>query len=315
MEIREVRKEDEEGIRSLFAACFGKELSREEWVWKYRGSPWGATASVAVEGGEIVAHYGGIRMEFFFRGRTFHVYQPCDVMTHPRYRARIFSRKGAMVRAAEHFYATNPMDFAFGFASERHSILGTKQLGYTRHNHVRVLTKKVTSSGLLWRPFLKVKRGWDSIEGGDLDSLWEKVRDSHGLSIMKSSRYLFWRYRDRPAREYFPLTIRGLCRTTPVAFAVISLGESDFFILDFFCTETLSTDTLMKVFERVAIEHGRENLVLWAHRKDPLFGTLTSNRFVQKEGIPNSFKVITDAIDSSFLVGNYWYRMGDYDAS
>ncbi|HXX81142.1 MAG TPA: GNAT family N-acetyltransferase [Thermodesulfovibrionales bacterium] len=315
MEIRAIKEGDEEGIRSLFSACFGKELSREEWVWKYRRSPWGATASVAVEGGEIVAHYGGIRMEFFFRGRIFHVYQPCDVMTHPRYRARIFSRKGAMVRAAEHFYATNPMDFAFGFASERHSILGTKQLGYTKHNHVRVLTRKVTSSGLLWRLLLKVKRGWGSIEGGDLDSLWEKVRDYHGLSIMKSSRYLFWRYRDRPAKEYLPLTIGSRQKNAPIAFAVISLGEADMCVLDFLCTETLRAGTLLKVLERIAIEHGRKNLVLWTHQGDPLFGTLVSKGFVEQKGIPNSFKVMSDTVDVPFLIENYWYWMGDYDAS
>lgn len=315
MEIRGLEEEDEEGIRSLFALCFGKELSPDEWIWKYKASPWGGTAAIAVDDGEIIAHYGGLKMKFSFQGKTFDVFQPCDVMTHPKFRARIFSKKGAMVKAGEYFYNTNPMDFAFGFPSERHAILGTKQLGYTEHGYVTVLTKKVSGSGRGWGPFSKVQTGWDSMSGAELDSMWEEVKNAAGLTICKNSSYLFWRYRDNPSRQYLPVVVRSGFRKRPMAFGVLSFRGSELLVQDFFCTGAMNIRNLLRLFEGIALEHGLESLVVWVNIKEPSFGTFMDYGFVTGKGIPYIFRIINAAIRPEFLFDNYRYRMGDYDAS
>lgn len=319
MVIRGITSDDEFAVRTLFSECFGKELSGEEWKWKYTGSPWGSTASIAVDSGTVIAHYGGIRMKFYFKGKFFDVFQPCDVMTHPRYRARIFSKRGAMIKAGEYFYEHNPMDFAFGFPSERHAILGTKQLGYTEHGYVTVLIKKVSGLVLVQNALLnasvKVETGWNSIDGMGLDALWKEVRDNYGLSIDKDSRYIFWRYRDNPVKQYIPIIVRSRYTKMVKAFAVCAVKKPELSILDFFLAGDFKLRTLSRVFESIAIGKGLSNIKVWINPDEDIFQVFVKGGYVQEKGIPFIFKILNKEITPTFLFSRYCYRMGDYDAS
>jgi len=315
VEIRKFSERDEEGIRFLFALCFGKELSRQEWAWKYKDSPWGSAAAVAVDGEDIIAHYGGMKMEFYFRGKTFISFQPCDVMTHPRYRSRIFSKRGAMVKAGEYFYEANPMDFAFGFPSERHAVLGTKQLGYTQHDYVTVLNKHVSGFRPLRNPLLRIETGWDCIGGTELDALWADVKNTASLSLEKNSRYIFWRYRDNPVKRYVPVMVRSRYTKRTKAFAVCAVGKDELSVLDFFCTGGFKLGTLLKVFEHFAARHDLHTVKGWINPDEDIFQTFIENGYVREKGIPFIFKIINEEVTSSFLFSRYCYRMGDYDAS
>jgi len=314
MEIREIKSSDEKGIRVLFHLCFGKELESSYWEWKYRKSFLGSSAVVAIDNGEIIAHYGGIKMRFYFSGKSFIAYQPCDVMTHPKYRARIFSKRGAMVRAGEYFYKINQMDFAFGFPSERHAILGKKQLGYTEYGYVQVLSKRVLDS-YLWNPSLKTDIGWDSVHEEELDFLWDEVKDNFGLSIEKKSLYIFWRYRDNPSKKYFPLIVRNRFNGKLIAFSALSFKEDELFILDFLFSRDLNICTLMKHIERFAKKNGMKKITLWASPSDPTFKYLMDYGFTQDKGIPYIFKILSNSLDEQFLLNHYYYKMGDYDSS
>jgi hypothetical protein len=313
--IREVTTEDEDKVRFLFALCFGKELSRQEWAWKYKDSPWGSTAAIAVDGEDIIAHYGGMKMQFYFRGKTFVAFQPCDVMTHPGYRSRIFSKRGAMVKAGEYFYETNPMDFAFGFPSERHAVLGTKQLGYTEHGYVAVLNKEPAGVSPLRNPLLKVETGWDCIGGTELDALWAKVRDTFALSLEKHSRYIFWRYRDNPAKRYVPVVVRSRYTKRTKAFAVCAVGKNELSVLDFFYAGGFKLKSLLQVFEHIAFNYHVNNIKVWINPNEDIFQMVLKKGYVQEKGIPFIFKIINKEVTSSFLFSHYCYRMGDYDAS
>jgi len=306
---------DEDAIRKLFALCFSKDLSHEEWAWKYKDSPWASTAVIAVDGDSIVAHYGGLGTKFYYKGKTFDVFQPCDVMTRPNYRARIFSKRGAMIRAGENFYEVNHMDFAFGFPSERHAILGTKQLGYTKHDYVSVLHKRVSRFMHIGNPLLKIEKGWDHIKGSEIDCLWNETKDSQGLSIMKNSNYIFWRYKHNPVKRYEPLIVRGRYKKTPKAFAVFSVNETELSILDFFCVQKFDIRILLRLFENVAVKHGLQSINLWVNPNEEVFRDLIDYGFTQKKGMPYIFKIMNNEIDSVFLFENYNYGMGDYDVS
>lgn len=315
MDIRNVNENDQTAVGALFGLCFGKELSREEWFWKYKDSPWGSAAVVATDGDDIIAHYGGIHLQFYFGGTTYDVFQPCDVMTHPKYRGRIFSRRGAMVRAGECFYETNPMDFAFGFPNERHAILGTKQLGYTEHGYVTVLNKKVAGFSSVQNLLLKVETGWDSVEGKELDALWEEARDGLGLSIEKNSRYIFWRYRDNPVKRYEAITVRSRYTKAIKAFAVCSLNGPDLSVLDFFIASKFKLRTLSDCIENVARRNALNHIKVWVHPAEDDFNVFLRSGYVQGKGVPLIFKILNREITPAYLFSNYRYRMGDYDAS
>ncbi len=315
LNIREFKDSDELGIRSLFVTCFGKELSHGEWHWKYKESPWGATASIAMDNEEIIAHYGGLRAKFFYQDKIFDALQPCDVMTHPKFRARIFSKRGAMVKAGEHFYSNNHMDFAFGFPSERHAILGTKQLGYTEHRYITVLRK--SAAGLKKTLILpeKVQKGWDSISAKEIDSICKEVKGTAGLTIIKDSHYLFWRYRDNPIRRYLPLMVRTWLRNKLKAFVIISFRDSELLIQDFFHTDAIDIKNLFKLLEKIALEHRLQSIVAWVNPNEPVFKAFIDYGFVADKGIPYLFRVINAEVREEFLFNNYCYRMGDYDSS
>jgi hypothetical protein len=313
MEIRNITDADEQGIRALFAACFGKELSHEEWGWKYRHSPWGSDAAIALDGEHIIAHYGGVGARFYAKGKILTVYQPCDVMTHPKYRARIFSKRGAMVRAGELFFGSNPMDFAFGFPSERHAVLGTKQLGYTEHSHVTVLRKKVG----LYKPgnfFVTVDEGWSSLNEVELDTLWKEAREEYSLTLDRDIRYLCWRYRDHPSKQYEPLIVRSRYSKALQAFAVCAVRESELHILDFFCVRSFKTKTLLRLFENTAVRNGLGAVRIWVHPHESVFRTFERFGYAAEKGVPYIFKILNDQITPLFLFDAYCYRMGDYDA-
>jgi len=315
IDIRLARETDEEGIRALFRDCFGKELSHDEWRWKYVRSPWGSSAVIALDEDSVVAHYGGLKMMFHSPSRTFDVYQPCDVMTHPKYRARFFTKKGAMIKAGELFYLANQMDFAYGFPSERHAVLGTKQLGYTVHDYVTVLRKKVSGTGHIQNHLFKINTGWDSIQETELDALWGKVRDSYGLTIDKIGRYIFWRYRDNPVRKYKPIMLRGLLKRDLRAFAVFSVQENELSVLDFFSSTTREMNILFQLLEKIAAEQGLSNLKLWMNDSEERFRVLSDKGCQREQGIPYIFKIIDEELTPAFLFKQYWYRQGDYDAS
>ena len=314
MEIRSFAKNDEEKVRSLFELCFGREMPHKEWAWKYKAAPWGSAAAVSLYGDEIVSHYGGIRMKFYSQGRTLEAFQPCDVMTHPKYRARIFARRGAMIKAGEHFFAMNRMDFAFGFPSERHAILGTKQLGYTEHDHVTALNKQVSGLSRIWSPLFKVETGWDTVDRVELDALWERVRNDYPLLIEKNSSYIFWRYRDNPAKQYEPLIVKGLYKKDIKAFAVFSIKESRLSVLDFFCAGGMKMRTLFKLLENTAVKRGLDSIELWVNPNEAVFQTLTDYGYKTRKDIPYIFKIQNREINPSFLFEKYCYRMGDCDS-
>jgi hypothetical protein len=316
MDIRLYREGDEEGIRRLFALCFGKEMSSEHWFWKYKTGPWGSSGAVVLDNGQIVAHYGGLGMRFYSKGRIYKAFEPCDVMTHPKYRARLFARRGAMVRAGEVFYEKTEMDFAFGFPSERHAILGTKQLGYTEHGFVAVMKKGRGGFRSRISPLgrFKLEEGWDFIKPGDIDSIWEESKDTYGLSIVKDSRYIFWRYRDNPSKRYAPLALRRIMGKRPSAYAVTSVDGGVLSINDFFAKEKRIIKPLISSIENLALKKGIDKIQLWVNPAEEVFSLLKASGYEQDKGIPYIFKIVNTELTPSFLFKSYCYRPGDYDA-
>jgi len=315
IQIREFNLRDEEGIRELFYDCFGREMSHEEWVWKYMNSPWGSAAAITLDGNRVIAHYGGIKMKFYFKGLEFDVFQPCDVMTHPSYRARLFTKKGAMVKAAELFYNNNAMDFAFGFPSERHAILGTKILGYTRHGFINEITKDIVKKKFPSKLFWKIKIGWDYINPDEIDKLWEENKMFLNLSIQKDSNYIFWRYKNNPVKKYLPITLRSFLNKRLKVFVISYLKDDEFLILDYFFDRNFEKKELVLFFEKLSIDFGIFKIRLWVHPNDPFYNVFIKNGFSSLQSVPYIFKIISPKITDSFLFNNYFYRMGDYDAS
>lgn len=317
MEIRALKKGEEKSIRDLFGLVFGNQFYEDEWEWKYRRSPWGSASTVAVHDGKIIAHYGGVRLQFL-QGDTYYVaYQICDVMSHPGYRAMFLARRGAMVRAAELYESSIPMDFAFGFPSERHARLATIQLGVEKNRHVRMLIKFVDNKSRRRGLLIKMAMGWDGIRAQEIDLLWNKVKDSYGLTIDKKSDYIFWRYRNRPRRRYSVLTLRARLTNRLIGWAVTNIIGKDLNVLDFFAASNADLANLSCEIERLATVQNAEKIKIWVNPREEIFSMFISQGYLEEQGIPITCKILDKSLSltAESFFDNYCYRMGDYDAS
>jgi hypothetical protein len=316
MVIRSSRDTDEDGIRSLFRASFDKDLSHEEWLWKYRESCFGSASSVAIEDNRIVAHYGGFKLRFYAKGEIYNGYQGCDVMTHPEYRAKRFARKGIIVRTAEAFYRTHPMEFIYGFPPERHARLMTLQLGFEEPRFVSVLRKLRSDFSPLSSRLWKVSSGWQEIRPADIDRLWLKTRDSFGLTIEKNAQYLLWRYRDNPRGRYEIISARRALFGDVRAFAVIMEAENVLYILDLLACTAADRGKMIGSLEHIALSRGHQIICLWANPAEELYHELLENGYAQEAGVRYIVRMFDGSrISSDFFLEKYSYRMGDYDAT
>jgi hypothetical protein len=314
--IRPYKEGDEEGIRALFSVCFGKELLPEEWRWKYQQSYLGSSSFIAEENGEIVAHYGGFRLNFCTKDTVLNAYQGCDVMTHPQYRARIFSKKGIIVQTAEAFYKANPMEFIYGFPSERHGRLKALQLGFEKHSYISIMKKERSSFRSQRTSFLRVEAGWDRLRSDEIDTVWIKTRDSFALSIEKKSGYIFWRYRDRPKGDYELIVLRGFLRRDLKAYMIVKTESTVLRVLDFIILPLLDFQKFLSVLENLAIKKGLQYITFWVNPAEKYFQELKLNGYSEDRDIPYIVKVFESSrISPQFFLNNYCYRHGDYDAA
>ncbi len=308
MIIRPFRDGDEDGVRALFRECFGKEMSHEEWIWKYKKSYLGTSAVVGEDDGRIISHYGGLKLRFYWNGRTINAYQGCDAMTHPEYQSR-----GIIVKTALGFYESNPdREFMFGFPSERHAQLSAKWLGWEKYIFISELTREVKRSGENKSPW-RMETGWDKVRAGEIDSLWKRIRDSRNLSLEKKGDYIFWRYRDRPGRRYEMISFRGFFRDLK-AFAVVLEQGDELKVLDL-----LAPGEAKKVrdqLERWAVEKGLKKIRLWMSPQEADYGRLRDAGYREEKGIPLTLRIFegSDFRPADFFE-KYNYGMGDYDAA
>jgi hypothetical protein len=313
--IRPSTEQDEEGIRTLFKTCFGKELSHEEWLWKYKRSYLGSSSVVAEDNENIVAHYGGFKMQFYSRGNTLNAYQGCDVMTHPKYRARLFTKRGIVVKIADAFYKANPMEFIFGFPSERHGRLMQLQLGWAPYQFISVLMKDE-------RDFMTDKRiryriGWEFFKSDGMNLLWDECKDRYPLTIFKDSKYIIWRFRDNPSRKYEILTVSGgFLRRRPNALAIFFIQNEEIFLCDFFSLKSEDTAVIFSSLEHFAKERGLRRIRLWVNPLEKIYNVLRQLGYREEQGIPYSVRGFEGStITPEFFMKNYCYGMGDYDAA
>jgi hypothetical protein len=315
MTIRPTRKHDEEGIRELFKTCFGKELSHEEWLWKYKYSYLGSSSFVAEDGGNIIAHYGGFKMRFYSKGRVFNAYQGCDVMTHPRYRARLFAKRGIIVKTAEAFYEASPTEFIFGFPSERHGRLMSLQLGWEKSRLINVMEKDSDFKADR-NPFLKIETGWERIDPQEMDNLWREIRDLHSLSIEKESRYILWRYRDNPQKRYEVVIFRGLLKRYLKAYVIVRMDNNNLSVLDFFVSKEMNFRKVLAALEHFAIKRKAKGISLWVNPEEGIYKILRNAGYRDGKGIPYAVRIFEGSgLPPDFFLDQYCYRLGDYDAA
>jgi hypothetical protein len=314
IQIRPYKDSDEGEIIKLFRVCFGKEISIREWLWKYKKSPSGSLSYVVLDCDKLISHYGGIKYLFSWEGETLLSYQSCDVMTHPNYRGKIFSKKPLVAKAGEMFYRDNVMDFAFGFPSERHARLQHLALGCAKHKSVALFKKELSTNHKIRTAAYMLKVGWDTVNSEALDSLWKDCSNASNLSIVKDSKYLFWRYMENPREYYTVVTLKDMVRRKVVSLAVIKCSGFEMNIYDFFVKDDYETVTsFWHLLEAHALKMQANVVNVWINPEENIAKYLVEMGYKAIEDLPLSVRTVNKKrITTSEFYKKYYYRMGDY---
>lgn len=259
--VREATAADAEGIRELFARAFGREMSADEWRWKYAENPDGWFGTVAVLAGRIVGNYSGSGARFLVGGEERRTFAVGDVATDPSVRG-LGGRRNAFRRMTEAFYeeveGRRGAAFCFGFPGERHLVLSQRIVG-TR-TVFSIVQKRVPCEAFPPPP--------NDAASGDFadesfDPLWEAASRAWPALAVRDRARANWRFHARPDRYYrmvWRVGTEGLA-----GWAVLSVSGETALVADFLGRADDGSD-LEPLFAAAASEASRlhaRRLVFW----------------------------------------------------
>ena len=308
--VRTYRDGDENGIVTLFREVFGREMTIEEWKWKYKGQGNGAVSAVVAvnEAEEIVGHYGGIPLRAIYERKLIHLLATCDVMIHPSYRGYWVLKR--ITASFKHEAIKRGFRMCYGFPTEKTLMLPAEKLGIIeRSANISEACKDVSFHNNVNRFLFKLL----SVHFDDrrINRLWASVQKSPFFSVMRDKEYLQWRYGQNPCFSYqiWGLTRRWDKQLLGAAITRNDLAE-DLMLMDLICLEKLIVPLLQKV-ENLAISMGKKRILLWMPER--YHSLLRKNGFSLREyGVLGQF-VGEDFISKQSISQEFYYGMGDTD--
>ncbi len=207
---------DEKNILSTFGDVFRVERSIEHWFWKYRDNPFDSykISEVFSDDGNLVAHYSGYPVFFYDHtndsAETFLSIQIGDTMTRPEVRGVGRGKTSILARSAQHFYAKyceGKVPFTYGFNTGTIKKFGEKFLRYQYIDAIPYRVKNVKGfSPYRISSFKKILCGYtvEMINSFDrnFDYFFERTAPHYVLLVKRDSKYLAWRYRNCPDKNY-----------------------------------------------------------------------------------------------------------------
>lgn len=186
--VRPMEHDDVDSVLLMLAEAFGPGFDHGWFDWKHKQGPWGLSlAWVAYDGSDLL----GIRLflpwRFRERDRVYRAFRPCDTVTVPEARGR-----GVFRALTEHAMSQlgDDVDFLFNTPNEN-SRPGYLKMGFVDWGQVR------------HRVALVMPRRMD---------LTDDPEPPTGTSRMRTDvdgRFLTWRYRDCPRRDYSLFGLTG----------------------------------------------------------------------------------------------------------
>ncbi len=305
--VRDYKKGDEEVIAALFRAVFGKELSIEQWNWKYAVRGNGNIYSKVVEDevGTVIGHAGAIPLQGVIENRPVQFFQIADVMVHPKARGFLGKKNvfDALIKILfEDLKRGFPDLFCYGFPGVRPFSLGKRVGVYDEIEQAVDCTRNVRRS--LFTTYRIKKMSWDDAR---LDDLWVKRSDDFTLSLVRDGAYLRWRYGTSPFFSYQLLGCFHFRRLT--GWAVIRDTGEEVLIIDLLAGKARYRH-LLRALENSLASAGKETMRLWlpANLRKGLIGYAEDKTQVIVTNMIWKLPVRT-----SFAKERLFYTMGDAD--
>jgi len=229
-DVRDYREGDEISILKLFRKVFGQHRSLEHWRWKFEQNPAGRQITVAVtREGAVIGHFAGLPVVATTPVKSFVMTQGIDHMVDPEWQRLGIYRE--MAQSYFRTYVWNRVAAAwYAFPDQPVYEIEAKAFGPSSLHPVPLLNCDLSESESWSRSShdLQLCR-IDNVERIDksLDELWNLCRSELALATKRDSRYLNWRYADRPDIKYRFLVARSRSSGRPLGLAVLRFGWFD----------------------------------------------------------------------------------------
>jgi len=345
--LRAFRPGDEAGLASLFAACFEEQRTPEECHWKILENPRRedtATVFVALDESQIVAHVGGLPVEFKAGAETVRALIACDFAVLPE-RRRGLKKVGlflALARMVEEV-CRDRFALTFGFPVPAAHRMETRYLGGKDAGGVPSLACPLTIHGARWlwgrKGVARLPATWLAGHKGlrrglrfrgeivvrrvarfdpFVDELWEDVSGCLPFAVQRDSLYLNWRYA-RPGRPYLLLVAEDGRRPVGyVTFRTVRFGSVSLcLIMD------IMPPTGTGVSERLLCEvmlYARANRVdavrCWMNEKCAFYDVLMTHGFVRTSSTDRLvYKVFRRELETASIGRreNWYLTLSDSD--
>jgi len=314
--VRLYQKGDEYQIVRLFREVYGKDLTVEQWMWKYLGQGnlrvWAAVAFN--EKDEIVAHYGGIPVRMIFRGRHITGCQCVDAMARKEYRAKeqgIPQTESAFYKISNLLYDTFGT-FFYAFPGEVYYNWGRKTghieecMDVPEYRYAcgrRSGASRITHHASRLRPI-----DWSDKR---IDDLWNRVRDSLGWAMVRDREFIAWRYEANPFYKHAIYGLEPLFSKRLSGWVVVREEGDDLMLMDT-VFEDGALEALLKEAINLASLYGKGRLRLWLSERYK--ERLLSAGFEAvdiRTWMPNFIRY--RVAESEEIRRNLYYTMGDTD--
>ena len=196
---------DDEEILRVFNRVFGDGRTLDEWRWLYCGNPEGLQAHLArFEDGEVVSEFCAVPRRVKLPDGPALFGEIVDSYTDPSYRKGL-KRRGPFASAGEWFAQTfgryDRDIIMYGLPTPANFRIGQRFLGYTHVEEVDMLFREIGPGGDAALSSecraTRVDRFGDGVNG-----LYRRVESAHECIVVRDTRYLNWRYADRPENPY-----------------------------------------------------------------------------------------------------------------
>lgn len=313
--VRRYNPGDERQIIQLFQEVFGKPMGKTEsikhWEWEYKNNPNGRLEILlAVDGNKIVGHYAVIPVRMKIGNKEYMTSLSLDTMSHRNYRGQgIFPTLAAKLYDA---LGKSGIPITYGFPNA-FSLQGfIKKLDWFEISEVpiyfrpmnliplfnRYLKIKVfsiiigTFINTLCNLFLKKKSLPNRIKieeikefNEEFDDLWELNKTTMNVVVTRDSKYLNWRYFQRPEENYIIFTIRNYEELK--GYIILKIEER--FNLKIGLIMDILTDPSCNVYQNYLINHallyfkkkkvGIITTIMYPHSR--FYKSLKKNLFMQ----------------------------------
>lgn len=226
--IRGYNDGDEYEINELFNSIFNKKRTLEHWNWEFKKNPDGFKVLVAVDNERIIGHLGALHRKIRIGQEKALASLEVDGMTRPDY-----GHRGIFIALGKRLLSESEKDgfgILIGFPNEN-ALPGHRKLNcielftppvMVRPLNFRNISKKLFANRFLgflsgafgrflFRVVYRVKKA--KIEENvtikriskfdeRFDRFWENACSAHSIILHRDSRYLNWRYAERPERLY-----------------------------------------------------------------------------------------------------------------